>query len=186
MLKAEKKVKKKKAWTFLVSYPPKTANTRKDIYLFIYLINWETGFQPLFAALDFIFLCSHLPPPKKPLPLLPWLMRIWHATTFAIKKKKTIWDGKLYGTLAPQGQWLFGPSSVAQRSSVLTGWVGYPLVFCHLALGNFSTSLAWSLVSSVSCNGFLFLPSLPTNPKRGTKSTFRRWRRLCCVFYNRA
>jgi hypothetical protein len=106
-------------------------------------------------------------------------------TCYHFRPKKTIWDGKLYGMLSPQGQWLSGPSPVAQRSSVSTGWVGYPLVFCHLTLGGFSTSLAWSLVSSASYNGFLFLPSLPTNPKRGRKSTFSRWR-LCCVFHNLA
>jgi hypothetical protein len=165
----------------LVSCPPKTANTRKR-YLFIKQLG--NGNRALFLPLWVLFYLPFMFPPTHH-PKSHYPFGLDNMTCYHFRPKKTIWDGKLYGTLAPQGQWLSGPSSVAQRSSLSTGWVGYPLVFCHLALGGCSTSLAWSLVSSVSYNGFLFLPSLPTNPKRGRKSTFSRWR-LCFVFHNLA
>ncbi len=173
----EGKKKKKPTWKVLVSCPPKTANTRKDIYL---LINWETGIGPSFAALDFIFCALYVPhpPTNHPKSHYPFRLDSWGYDMLPLspKKKKTIWDGKLDGTLTPQRQWLFGPSSVAQRSSVSTGWVrwtgwvSYPLVLCHFCPFIYFSGLVprqFCVLQLISFSSFI-----TNQPKKGKKIHF--------------
>ncbi len=140
LVESGKEGKKK---TFLVSCPPKTANTRKDIYLFI---NWETGIGPSFAALDFIFLCalcSHLPTTQKATTPFALTHEDITCNHFRPKKKKTIWDGKLYGTLAPPGAMafrsLFGSAKVLGFNWLgWLNWLAYlPIGVLPLGLGKF-------------------------------------------------
>jgi hypothetical protein len=70
----------------MVSCAPKTANTRKDIYL---LINWETGIGPSFAALDFIFFALYVPhPPTTQKATIPFALTHEDMTCYQFRQKE--------------------------------------------------------------------------------------------------